>query len=116
VFHEEETLSRCVLGFDHSTKSTEASSRHNDTKVVASMGKGGHGIGWVAPSYCSLFRWKPVFFLAIVPGDAVDHCKELELDAASTVRVQCVVAYSESRGRPGSFVFAFASCQGAKRS
>ena len=26
-----------ALGFHHSTKSTEASSRHNDTKVVASM-------------------------------------------------------------------------------
>ena len=40
-----------VLGFHHSTKSTEASSSCSDTKVVAGMHRGGsrHGMGWAAP-------------------------------------------------------------------
>jgi len=40
-----------VLGFHHSTKSTEASSSRSDTKVVAGMRRGGswHGTGWAAP-------------------------------------------------------------------
>ena len=40
-----------ILGFHHSTKSTEASSSRNDIKVVAGMCRGGsrHGTGWATP-------------------------------------------------------------------
>ena len=91
MFHEEETLSRgvvllstgfrslslCftkkrqsleVLGLDHSMKSADASSSRSDTKVVSSMRKGVYGMGWAAPSCCSLLRWKSVFFLLRRPG------------------------------------------------
>ena len=96
-----------ILGFHHSTKSTEASSSRSDTKVVAGMRRGGsrHGTGWAAPSRCSLLRWKPMFF-------SLRWYRPLGVGARCShgaVRVQSV-AHSEWRGRPGSFIiYAFTS-------
>ena len=106
-----------VLGFHHSIKSTEASSSHSDTKVVARMCRGGcrHGTGWAAPpivasstgSWCSSHN------------GALGWCRPLGGVGArcshGVVRVQSV-AHSEWRGLPRSFVYTFASRQGTKTS
>ena len=46
-----------ILGFHHSTKSTEASSSRSDTKVVAGMHRGGsrQDTGWAPPLVVAFF-------------------------------------------------------------
>ena len=104
-----------VLGFHHSMKSTEASLRHSDTKVVAGMRRGGsrHGTGWTAPpvvassarSWCSS-RDGTLGWCWSLGGVGV-RCSH------GAVRFQSV-AHSEWSGWSRSFVYAFASHQGAK--
>ena len=104
-----------VLGFHHSTKSTEVSSSRSDTKVVAGMRRGGsrHDTRWVAPpvvassagSRCSsrdgTLGWSQPL------GGVGARCNH------GAVRVESV-AHSKWRGWPRPFVYAFASRQGTK--
>jgi hypothetical protein len=106
-----------VLGVHHSTKSTEASSSHSDTKVVAVMCRGGsqHSTGWAAPPVVASSAGSQCSSC----DDALGWCRPVGGVGARSnhgvVRVQSV-AHSEWRGRPESFVYAFASCQGTKMS
>ena len=99
-----------VLGFHHSTKSTEASSSHCDTKVVTGMHRGGWPPPIVASSTGNRCSYR---------NGALGWCRPLGGVGArcshGAVRVQSV-AHSERRGWPRSFVYAFASRQGTKTS